>query len=136
MKNSQGTRHQEQLQHLAQVRALIEAIESGILAIEKNDLARFETHLAEQEVISNRLSAIPLTSATLADAEEEPDEQTFQEIRRTHLKLAQLNRVYAAVLKSANRSVTLIVTLYRSYREGYDQGSPSQPRPHSLSCEV
>lgn len=135
MKNSQETRHQDQLQHLAQVRALIEAIESGILAIEKNDLARFETHLAEQEVISHRLSAMPLTGAGIADPEEELHD-TWQEIRRTHLKLAQLNRVYAAVLKSANRSVTLIVTLYRSYREGYDRGSPALSRPHSLSCEV
>ena len=140
MLKSGAARRQEQLDHLAQVHALSQAVTSAISAIEKNDLQQFETHLAVQETICNRLSGITWTlSSTVVDKTppgENPDAQLQQEIRQAHIALAQLNRVYAALLKRAHRSVGLIAAIYRSHGEGYNRGSSPLPQHHSLSCEV
>jgi hypothetical protein len=139
MLESVTTRRQEQLEHLAQVHALSQAVRSAISAIEKNDLRQFETHLAAQETICNRLSGIKWTlSSTVVDETapgENPDAQLQQEIRQAYIALAQLNRVYAALLKRARRSVGLIAALYRSHGEGYNRGSSPLSQRHSLSCE-
>jgi hypothetical protein len=114
----------QQVEHLAHVQALLQAVASAISAIEKNDLPRFETNLAAQETICNRLSA---NQWGLATSDEDTDAQLAREIRQAHVDLAQLNRVYAALLKRARRSVELMGALYRTYGEA---------QRHTWSCEV
>jgi hypothetical protein len=132
MANDNATRTQEQLKHLAHVNALGKAIASAISAIEKNDLAQFEAHLASQESICNRLAATKCG----ADAAEGSDSPVELEIRQSYVELAHLNRVYMTLLKSAQRSVGLIVALYRNYGEGYDRGPSALSQSHTWSCEV
>ena len=140
MLKSDGTGRQELVERLAQVHALLQAVASAISAIEKNDLRQFESHLAVQETICNQLSATKWTPPSAATAGavsgENPDAQLLQEIRQAHVALAQLNRVYAALLKRARRSVELLAALYRSHGEGYDPGSFPLPQRHTWSCEV
>jgi hypothetical protein len=140
MLGSGETRRQEQLEHLAQVHALAQAVSSAISAIEKNDLQKFEIHLAAQESICNRLSGprwmLPSTATREGVDGESLDAQLLQEIRQAYVALAQLNRVYAALLKRARRSVELIIALYRSHGEGYDRGPSPLPQRHTWSCEV
>jgi hypothetical protein len=139
MLKSDSTRRQEQLEHLAQVHALSQAIASAISAIEKNDLRQFETHLAAQETICNRFSTTKWTpSSTVVEAVsgENSDAQLLQEFRQAHIALAQLNRVYAALLKRVRRSVELIAALYRSHGEGYDRAPSPVSQRHTWSCEV
>ena len=140
MPQSDASRRREQLEHLAQVHALSRAIASAILAIEKNDLGQLETHLAVQETICNRLSGtkgiVPLTAKPNAVANDDPEALLLREFRQAHMTLAQLNRVYAALLKRARRSVGLIAALYRSQGAGYDRGPAAAPQRHSWSCEV
>lgn len=133
MTNSDTTRRQQQVEHLAQVRALLKAVASGISAMEKNNLPEFETHLAVQETMCNRLSASRPTLALAATAGhdaagETSDAQLLKEIREAHLSLAHLNRVYAALLRRARRSVGLMTALYRHH-------IPS-PQCHTWSCEA
>lgn len=143
------TRNDGQLEHLAQVRALTQAIASAISAIEKHDLRQFETHLAVQETICNRLSAVSATLslmtsgiATMTEAEaktaagEDSDVALRQEILEAHIALAQLNRVYAALLKRARKTVGLIASLYQGHGQGYNRESSALLQRHSWSCEV
>jgi len=130
---SDTTSRQQQVEHLAHVRALLRAVESGISAIEKNNLPEFETQLAMQETMCNRLSASGSTASLAATAGHETageisDAQLLKEIREAHLALAHLNRVYAALLRSARRSVGLMAALYRHH-------VPS-PQCHTWSCEA
>lgn len=140
MLKSGATRGQEQLEHLAQVHALAQAVASAISAIEKNDLRRFEIHLAVQERICNQLSRPkwmrPSTATERAVDGKNPDTPLLQEIRQAYIALAQLNRVYAALLRRAHRSVGLMAAFYRSHGEGYDRGLSPLPQRHTWSCEV
>lgn len=139
MLNSDANR-KEQLEHLAQVHAMSRAIALAISAIEKNDLKQFEAHLAAQENICNRLSNMKSTRASIATGQaassQSLDARLLQEIRQGHVALAQLNRVYAALLKRVRRSAGLIVALYRSHGEGYDHSPSRLPQHHTWSCEV
>ena len=139
MSKTDASRGNSQLEHLAQVRALSQAIASAIAAIENNDLQKFETDLGNQETICHRLSAITMLSSAATgthDAGARRASQIPKEVVEAHIALAQLNRVYAALLKRVSRSVALIAALYRSHTEGYDRGpSPSAPC-NSWSCEV
>jgi hypothetical protein len=140
MTKSDAMRSQGLVDHLGQVHALVQAIASAISAIEKNDLIKFESHLAAQETICNRLAGTNwelLSSASRKAASGgNPDTQLWQEIRQAHLALAQLNRVYAALLKSSRKTMALMAALYRSHGEGYDRGFSPSPQRHTWSCEA
>ncbi|MFY9646870.1 MAG: hypothetical protein WAK29_16950 [Terriglobales bacterium] len=129
----------QHLEHLDQVHALTKAISSAISAIENNDLRLIETHVAEQEVICNRLAAVKsaVRSTHVGDANFNPsDLQLRGEIREAHLALAKLNRVYASLLKRVRRSAEVITGIYRSRGEGYHQGPSRLAQQHTWSCEV
>jgi hypothetical protein len=140
MPKSEAIRRQDLLEHLAQVHALSRAIASAISAIEKNNLREFETQLATQEMICNRLSGKTLVMSSTSKAEavrgETADAHLLQEIRQAHLALTQLNRVYAGLLKRSRRCLGLIAALYRNHEEGYDRGPSTLPQRHTWSCEV
>jgi hypothetical protein len=140
MPSSDATRKREHLEHLAQVRALSLAVASAISAIEKNDLRQFQIHLATQETICNRLSgttwASLLAAPEKAAANDRLDTSLLHEVREAYKALAQLNRVYGALLKRTRRSFGLIIALYRSHGEGYDRVPSHLPQHHTWSCEV
>ena len=132
MLTSDEIRRHEQLEHLAQVQGLVQAVESAISAIEKNDLTRFETQLAIQETICNRISGNQ--GILLTGTGDGPE--LAQRIRQAYVALAQLNRVYADVVRRARRSVGLIAALYSSQGEGYSQAPSPSTHRHTWSCEV
>jgi hypothetical protein len=140
MLTSDASRRQEQLEHRAQVQALAQAVASAISAIEKNDLKQFEIHLAAQERICNRLSSPkwmpPSTAKQKAVDGKNPDAQLLQEIRQAYVALAQLNRVYAALLKRARKSISQIAAVYRSGGLGYGCERSPLPQQKTWSCEV
>ena len=93
-----------------------------------------------QETICNRLSGTKGTLVAKANANavagDDSDAQLLKELRQAHSTLAQLNRVYAALLKRASRSVELMAAFYRSYGQSYNCGPSRLPQRHSWSCEV
>jgi hypothetical protein len=136
MLNSDANRHEEHLEKLALVHALCQAIAAAISAIEKNDLQQFKAQVALQETICHRLSAnhtLPKQDTLNVGA---PDARLRREIVVAHTKLAQLNRVYAALLKRSSQTVGTIISLYRSNGEGYNRGPVHLPQCRSWSCEV
>ncbi len=140
MLKSDADRNQAQHDHLAQVHALSQAVRSAISAIEKNDLPQFQAHLAVQETICNRLACNqetrPLRAAEKKSSGDSPNTQLEREIRQAYSALAQLNRVYAAILKRASKSVELMAAFYRSHGIGYDPGPSGLAQSHTWSCEV
>jgi hypothetical protein len=149
MLKSDATRNRERLEHLAQVHALSRAIASAISAIEKNDLRQFETHLADQETICNRISALGSILVSTAvgenlgenadknsDKNKNEDRQLRREIFEAHKALAQLNRVYTALLKRPSKTVAMILALHRSNGEGYHGALAPLQQRRSWSCEV
>jgi hypothetical protein len=139
MLQSGETRRHEQLEHLAQVHALSRAVSSAISAIETNDLQQFEIHLAAQESICNRLSGskwmLPSTATGAVDGGN-LDAHLLQEIRQAYVVLAQLNRVYAALLRRACRSLELMAAIYRGHEQGYGRGPAPFSQRRAWSCEV
>jgi hypothetical protein len=140
MLKSDAIRTQEQLEHLAQVQGLLQAVAAAISAIEKNDLKQFETQLAIQETICNRLSGNKWISSPATPGKalpgENPNAQLAQRIRQAYVALAQLNRAYTELVKRARRSVGLIAALYSSQGEGYNQAPSPSTHRHTWSCEV
>lgn len=139
MLKADADRNQAQHDHLAQVHALSQALQSAISAIEKNDLPQFQAHLAVQETICNRLACNQETRTLSAESKKSSGEshtQMEREIRQAYSALAQLNRVYAAILKRASKSVELMSAVYRSHETGYDPGPSGLTQSHTWSCEV
>jgi hypothetical protein len=134
MLNFEAIRKQDLVEHLALVHALSRAIGSAISAIEKNNLPELETQLAIQETICNRLSGNKLAMSSVSKVEVVHGE--LQQIRQAHLALAQLNRVYAALLKRSRRHLGQITALYGNHGEGYNRGPSTLPQRHTWSCEV
>jgi len=140
MPKFEAIRKQDLVEHLAQVHALSRAIGSAISAIEKNNLRELETQLGTQETICNRLSGNKLAMSSNSGVEvvrgETPDTHLLQQIHQAYLALAQLNRVYAALVKRSRRHLGQITALYGSHGDGYNRGPSTLPQRHTWSCEV
>jgi hypothetical protein len=137
MQTSNGNGKDAQLELLAQVRGLANAIQSAISAIEKNDLAQFQDHLAMQEKICNRLSCLRATVLikTAKNNGESGEAKLQQELLQACSALAKLNRVYSALLKRAQKSVDLMAAIYASHGTGYGSGHAGLGQNHTWSCE-
>jgi hypothetical protein len=119
----------EPREHLAGLRALSQQLNAAISAIARNDLAQLQTSVAAQETLCRELTSLPISAAVI-----EPG--LLAEIRTSQKELAQLNRIYAAVLKRAQRSAALMSALYRSFGQGYAKDAPPPAEKPLLSCEV
>ena len=111
------------------VRALSSEIASAIAAIEKNDLKRLQPAIANQERICHHIVAkknLPLVS-NAADTDL---------LRAAYAELAQLNRVYAGVVKRSKRCADLLLALYSSCGIGYGKDLSVSSAQQSLTCEV
>jgi len=118
-------------EQVARVRALSEQLSLAITAIERNDLGQLQGSIATQESLCCELTDGNWPSSPLAT-----DSALLADLRAAQLELAQMNRVYAAVLKRAQRSAALLTALYRSFGEGYAKDAPPPVEKPTLSCEV
>ena len=114
----------------ARVRALSQQLSLAITAIERNDLGQLQGSVAAQESLCCELTSVNWPSSPLAT-----ESALLADLHAAQVELAQMNRVYAAVLKRAQRSAALMTALYRSFGEGYTEGAPPAEKP-TLSCEV
>jgi len=131
------------VEHLALVRSLSHEISSAISAIERNDRADLSERVAAQEAICLKLNQKSPTDLQLACAsyratseQSEGEPSLWQKIREAHIALDRVNRVYAALIKRSQKSIEMIVGLYRNPGPPYakDEGAPS-PK-HTWSCEA
>ncbi len=131
-----GPTRSSQLQRLSQVRALSREIKSALAAIGSNDLTQLQFHIAAQEKLCHELLPISDGPASSSHGNEPAAHTPDQEIRQAYKELAQLNRIYAAVLKRARKTVALTAAIYRAHRQGYDLTPSATANHHTWSCEV
>ncbi|MGA8153902.1 MAG: hypothetical protein WB952_23325 [Terriglobales bacterium] len=117
--------------HAVRLRALSQQLGTAISAIEHNDLAQFESSIAAQELLCCELTGVQWPLATWAT-----ESAVLDDIRVAQMELAQLNRIYARVLKHAQKSAALMTALYRSFGQGYAEDAPPVAEKQTLSCEV
>ncbi len=118
--------------HLVQVRTLCQQISSAISAIERSDLEQLRASVAAQETLCQEINSADWDYAAKRAGKLPSPEQSslIEEI----CALAELNRVYAAVLKRSQRSCGLMATLYRNFGQVYGK-DPALRERHTWSCE-
>lgn len=119
-------REGEQLQW---VRALSSEISAAIAAIAKNDLPRLQAAIANQERICHQMVARKSSPIP-------PDASDADLLRAAYAQLAQLNRVYAGVIRRSKRCADLLLALYGSCGIGYGKDLSGSSAQQSLTCEV
>ena len=140
--NSRSIGNPEGTEHLALVRALSREVSAAISAIERNDLPQLTTSVEAQEALCEKLNRqgtewLRLACASYkASGETQAEPSMLQKIREAHLGLAQLNRIYAGLVRRSQKSVELITALYRNHGQGYGKTSNVPPGSHTWSCEV
>jgi len=113
------------LDHLDLVRRLSKEIAAAISAIERNQLKQLEAAIGNQETICHELLARKASLSQLAGTGKHAVEEA-------HSQLAQMNRVYAGVVKRAKRCADLLLALHG---QGYGSNVRLADR-HSWSCEA
>jgi len=111
--------------YLDLIRALSKEIAAAVSAIERNQLKQLEAAIENQEIICQKLLARKASPSQLAGT----GNAALEEARS---QLAQVNRVYAGVVKRAKRCADLLLALYG---QGYGSDVRLADR-HSWSCEA
>ena len=140
MPKSDLTRENVDAQHLTRVRLLTGEVAAAISAIEHNNLRQLQIAVANQERICNELATTKWTPSPLARKylrrNTAPISETGDQIQAAYVALAQINRVYAGVVKRSKRSVDLLSALYGNQGDGYGQEPLPSETLQTLSCEV
>lgn len=124
-------RHQ---QELASLEALNRAIAAAIVALEKNDVHAFERHVSAQEAICNGFITTP--PSCLADLTGSENSELAAKVRQAYAAVARINRVYAAVVKRAKKTIGMMEAIYRAAGQGYTTSRPSSTEQNTWSCEA
>ncbi len=140
MPKSDLTREKVDTQHLTRVRLLTGEVAAAISALEHNNLLQLQIAVANQERICNELATTKWTPSALAKKNLRRYGAAILEIgdqiQEAYVALAQINRVYAGVVKRSKRSVDLLSTLYGNQGDGYGQEPLPSETLQTLSCEV
>jgi hypothetical protein len=131
----------EAMEHLALVQALSHEISSAISAIERNDMADFAARLSAQEAICRDLdrkgTKFQAACASYRASSNLPAEASvWEKIRQAHFALAKLNRVYRGVISRSQKSIGLILNLYKNHGQRYSKDANARGGKHTLSCEA
>lgn len=129
MPTSNAIREQAGFEQLELVRALSREITAAISAIERNDLQQFQATIANQEKLCHQLAARKWPPITAAATNPDP-------IHQVYVALAQLNRVYAGVVKRSKRCADLLSALYGACGLGYGKDLAAATEGQTWTCEV
>jgi hypothetical protein len=128
------------VQHLMQVQGLAAEVAAAICAIEHNDLSKLQVAIAKQEGICNELATTKWVPPHAANKSprgiQSARSTTADQIQAAYVALAQINRVYAGVVKRSRRAVDLLSALYGSHGDGYSPEPRRSEEVRTLSCEV
>lgn len=129
MPKSAASRDRAQIEHLERVQALSREMAAAISAMEQNNLPRFQAAIANQEKICHELAVRKFSSSASAGNRKDA-------VHQAYVELAQLNRVYAGVIKRSKRCADLLSALYGACGVGYGKDGPALADRHSWTCEV
>jgi hypothetical protein len=140
MLKSNSARAQADHQHLMRVRAMTAEVAAAISAVEHNDLGKLQVAIVNQERICNELATTKWTPSFPAKkpvrAAKPATLEIVDQIQTAYVALAQINRVYAGVVKRSKRAVDLLSALYGSQGDSYSPEPRSSESFQTLSCEV
>ena len=128
MSEPKTTAEQAKLEHLELVRALSREITAAVASIERNDLTALRASIAQQERICHELASRPWSLP--ASGWRSPDA-----LHEAYAALAQLNRVYAGLIKRSKRCVDLLSVVYGASDAGYEKQTAAAQH-QSLTCEA
>ena len=131
----------EAADYLRALHSLTREIERAIRAISQNALSDFEESVANQQMLSARLTrlanelCIPLRlDAPIAEAHLDAD--LACQIRAAGAALRELNRCYAALLHHASHSVALMASLFSSFQGEFQEASGPRLKHQTWSCQM
>jgi hypothetical protein len=116
-------------QQLEQVRSLSREITAALSAIERNDLQAFQQAIASQERICNQLALTDQPAVAGSGSE-------GLAVYQAYVELAQVNRLYAAVIKRSKRCADVLLSLYGGCDARYVSGEHAQIDREGLACEA
>jgi hypothetical protein len=134
-------RNPKAAEYLQLLGALEAELEKAMHAIARNALPDLEESIANQQVLSSRLTAlvnelcVPLEAEGLT-YQVQMDENLKQQIHSASDSLQKLNRRYAALLKHSSRSVALMAALFSSFRGEIQEASGSRSKYQTWSCQM
>ena len=133
MSLSKSGRDQTRVTQQARVQQLMQEMQAAITAIEHNNLQAFQSAVQNQQALCDQLLAMKGHGSEQHLGSENPE--LTRQLQTACAQLAQLNRVYAGVVKRGQRSVRLLSLLYGVHQEGYGKLTGA-PASQTLSCEV
>jgi hypothetical protein len=128
-------------EYLQSLHSLTVELEKAMQAIAQNDVADLEESIANQQVLSARLSklanelCIPL-EAKPAISQATLDEGLSQQIRSANETLQKLNQRYAALLRHSSHSVALMTSLFNSFKGQFQEASGPRLKHQTWSCQM
>ena len=134
-------RNRQATEYLQILRSLTSELNLALHAISHNALSDFEESVADQEVLSTRLSMLaaelsssreanPMTSRTGIDSD------LKCQILIAVEELQQLNRGYAALLQHSSHSVALMASLVGSFKGQFQEASGPRSKYQTWSCQM
>jgi len=135
---------------LAALRALSTEINTGLLALSKNDLQQFEASVAAQQRICDELRSSGIFDVTklralaaeirkavsIAATQPSAAEISAAQLFTVRKDLVHLNRVYAALVVRSQHLGQALLSLYNGARQGYSRDGKTVAEGHTWSCEV
>jgi len=128
-------------QHLQLLRSLACELERAMNAVAQNSLPELEDSIANQQVLSARLSKLAnglsrdfreTTAPSLAHL----DRDLMRQIGVASSTLQKLNQRYSALIQHSSRSVELMVSLFSSFKGQFQEGSAPRSKHQTWSCQI
>jgi len=134
-------RDEKAAEYLQSLRSLTVELERAMQAIARNSLPGLEDSIANQQVLSARLSkladdlCVPL-EANPAIAQSSSDGPLMHQIRAASLSLQRLNQRYAALIRHSSRSVAMMASLFGSFNGQFQEASGPRLKHQTWSCQM
>ncbi|HEY5211516.1 MAG TPA: hypothetical protein VIJ38_00675 [Acidobacteriaceae bacterium] len=129
-------------EYLKLLRSLATELEMATHAISHNALAELEESLADQQVLSAKLSVLAgeLSGPGEANPTTSPIRVDDRDLRKQILiatdVLQKLNRGYAALLQHSSRSAALMASLLGSFKGQFQEASGPRSKYQTWSCQM
>ncbi|HEX4067023.1 MAG TPA: hypothetical protein VHZ09_13460 [Acidobacteriaceae bacterium] len=110
-------------------------------AIVANNISELEDSLAQQQTLSEHLTALAGKQSSpayqeRAASQENLDSALSQQIRTAAAAVQSLNLRYSILLQHASRSVAMMVSLFRSFQGEIREGAGPRLHHATWSCQV
>lgn len=134
-------RNRQATEYLQILRSLASELTLSLHAISHNALSAFEESVADQGVLSTKLSMLANELSFPREANSATSQTCIDgdlncQILAAADELNQLNRRYAALLQHSSHSVALMVSLVGSFKGQFQEASGPRSKYQTWSCQM